>query len=167
MLRFLRTQPLHGLRSPLGSCQIRGVAAVASGMDHMGAMAKREGDISDSFASLSGKKADPLPDRFRQLKLQLVRGHEDAIIEGWKRLLDVLRRENELIARRGPAIVPEVRFDRLDEDLRDNAAEIKKRGVAVVRGVIPEDEARAYKFEIEEYVRRNPQTRGASPKLFD
>jgi hypothetical protein len=32
--------------------------------------------------------------------------------------------------------------------------------VAVIRGVIPEDEARSYKFEIEEYARQNPQTRG-------
>ncbi|KAJ4287103.1 hypothetical protein N0V88_007725 [Collariella sp. IMI 366227] len=120
---------------------------------------KPEGDISDTFASLSGRKAQPLPDRFRELKLRLVAGHEDAVIASWKRLLATLREENDLIARTGPAIIPSVRFSHLHEDLETLKPEIKKRGVAVIRGVISEDEARAYKFEIEEYVRQNPQTR--------
>ncbi|KAH6623260.1 hypothetical protein F5144DRAFT_495269 [Chaetomium tenue] len=124
---------------------------------------KAEGDISDTFASLSGRKAQPLPDRFRELKLRLVEGHEDAVIASWKRLLATLKKENEIIARTGPAIVPEVRFSHLQEDLDALKPEIKKRGVAVIRGVIPEDEARSYKFEIEEYARQNPQTRGFPP----
>ncbi|KAK4148818.1 hypothetical protein C8A00DRAFT_19417 [Chaetomidium leptoderma] len=124
---------------------------------------KAEGDISDTFASLSGRKAQPLPDRFRELKLRLVNGHEDAVIASWKRLLTTLRTENDLIARTGPAIIPEVRFSHLQDDLDTLKPEIKKRGVAVIRGVIPEDEARAYKFEIEEYARQNPQTKGFPP----
>lgn len=123
---------------------------------------KAVGDISDTFASLSGRTAQPLPDRFRELKLRLVAGHEDAVVASWKRLLTVLRKENELIAQAGPAIIPEVRFSHLQSDLCALKHEIKKRGVAVIRGVIPEDEARAYKFEIEEYARQNPQTRGQS-----
>ncbi|KAK0649543.1 hypothetical protein B0T16DRAFT_428277 [Cercophora newfieldiana] len=114
---------------------------------------------SDSFASLSGKKAEPLPDRFRQLKLQLLTGNEEAVVAGWKRLLVALRCGNEEVMRRKSAIIPEVDFADLHNELRMKAVDIKKRGVAVVRGVIPEDEARSYKFEIEEYVRRNPQTR--------
>lgn len=123
---------------------------------------KREGDISDTFASLLGKEAEPLPDRFRELKLQLVRGHEEAVVASWRRLLPILRRENDIVARRGPAVIPEVQFSpNLHRDLRGPVGdEIRKRGAAVIRGVVPEDEARAYKFEIEGYVRRNPQTRG-------
>lgn len=121
---------------------------------------KAEGDISDTFASLSGRKPQPLPDRFRELKLRLAAGHEDAIIASWNRLLDTLRKENDLIARAGPSIIPEVRFSHLHDDLATLKPEIKKRGVAVIRGVIPEDEARSYKFSIEEYIRQNPQTRG-------
>ncbi|KAL2163311.1 hypothetical protein VTH06DRAFT_5368 [Thermothelomyces fergusii] len=124
---------------------------------------KAEGDISDIFASLSGKKSQPLPDRFRELKLRLVSGHEDAVIASWKRLLSALREENELVARKGPAIIPEVRFDHLQDDLEALKPEIQKRGAAVIRGVIPEDEARSYKSEIEEYVRQNPHTRGFPP----
>ncbi|KAK3317750.1 hypothetical protein B0T19DRAFT_493548 [Cercophora scortea] len=122
---------------------------------------KREGDISDAFASMSGKGSQPLPDRFRQLKLDLVRGHEEALIASWNRLLGTLRKENQVIAETGPSIVPEVDFSNsLTDALEAKKSEIQKRGVAIIRGVIPEDEARAYKFEIEEYVRQNPQTRG-------
>jgi len=134
-------------------------------MAAMNSPGKAEGDISDTFASLSGKQAPPLPDRFRELKLRLVDGHEEAVIASWKRLLAILKQENELIARTGPAIIPEVRFSHLHDDLRSLKPEIKKRGVAVIRGVIPEEEARSYKFEIEEYVRQNPHTRGM-PFLF-
>lgn len=131
---------------------------------NMAAMAasppKREGDISDSFASLSGKEAAPLPDRFRQLKLSLSAGHEDELTASWNRLLRALKQENDMVAKTGPAIIPQVRFSHLDADLASLGPEIRKRGAAVVRGVIPEDEARGYKSEIEEYVRRNPHTRG-------
>ena len=121
---------------------------------------KREGDISDAFASLSGKEAVPLPDRFRQRKLELVAGRETAIIASWNRLLGVLRSENEIAAKAGPKIIPEIEFSRLEEDLDRKRDEIRKRGAAVIRGVVAEDAARAYKFEIEEYVRQNPQTKG-------
>lgn len=122
--------------------------------------AKREGDISDSFASLSGKEAVPLPDRFRQLKLSLSAGHEDKITASWHRLLKVLKKENETVAKAGPGIIPQVRFSHLDQDLAALKDEIRRRGAAIIRGVIPEDEARAYKFEVEEYVRLNPHTKG-------
>ncbi|OIW26860.1 DUF1479-domain-containing protein [Coniochaeta ligniaria NRRL 30616] len=121
---------------------------------------KREGDISDSFASLSGQEATPLPDRFRELKLSLSAGREGKITASWNRLLKVLKHENDIVAKTVPRIIPQVRFSHLDQDIASLKDEIKKRGAAVIRGVIPEDEARSYKFEIEEYVRQNPHTRG-------
>lgn len=38
--------------------------------------------------------------------------------------------------------------------------EMEKRGVVVVRGVTAEHNARAYKKDIGEYIRRNPHSRG-------
>lgn len=127
---------------------------------------KREGDISDSFASLSGLHSTPLPDRYRQLKLSLVADHDEAqIVASWRRLLDVLRTENDIIARLGPDVIPSLRFSHLDEDLKHQRAELKKRGVAVVRGVIPRDEARAYKDQVEAYVAQNKDaTKGFPPE---
>lgn len=124
---------------------------------------KRTGDISDSFVSLSGAEQAPLPDRFRQLKLDLVRDREKDIVASWKRLLRTLREENEIIARKGTGIIPQVKFADLENGLDSKAREeIKKRGVVVVHGVIPEQEARGYKERVEEYVHKNPSTRGKS-----
>ncbi|KAK1251787.1 hypothetical protein MKX07_007266 [Trichoderma sp. CBMAI-0711] len=125
---------------------------------------KRQGDISDSFVSLSGAEQTPLPDRFRQLKLELVRGREKEIVLSWQRLLHELQRENEVIARKGPEVIPQINFADLDNGLdRSVKGEILKRGVVVVHGVIPEREARGYKTCIEEYVKKNPQTRAFPP----
>ncbi|KFA70600.1 hypothetical protein S40285_04696 [Stachybotrys chlorohalonatus IBT 40285] len=119
----------------------------------------REGDISDAFASLSGRTLPPLPDSFRQLKCDLVRGRERAIEASWRRLLRELRRENEEIARRGPGVIPQVEYKDLERGVKGLREEIRKRGAVVVKGVIEEGEARAYKEEVEEYVRKNPWTR--------
>lgn len=127
---------------------------------------KREGDISDSFASLSGIKDQPLPDEFRQLKLSLVQGREEKIQASWTRLLDELRVENDIVAQRGPSVIPEIRFNHLHHDLGRFKNEIKKRGAVVIRDMIPEEEARAYKFELEEYIRKNPQTKGTASFSF-
>ncbi|KAI9147547.1 microtubule associated protein [Paramyrothecium foliicola] len=124
---------------------------------------KKEGDISDAFASMAGVEATPLPDSFRQLKLDLIRGREGAVRNSWRSLLRELRRENDIIAAKGPAIVPEVEFKDLERALEDKKSDIKLRGAVVVKGVIPEAEARAYKDEIEEYVRNNPWTRAFPP----
>ncbi|KAH6653340.1 hypothetical protein BKA67DRAFT_520038 [Truncatella angustata] len=120
---------------------------------------KREGDISDAFASMSGLEATPLPERFLDLKRKLIRGNEDAVVASWDRLLQQLRIENDIMAREGPNAVPVVDFRSLDSDLAVLGSEIKKRGVAIVQGVISEEEARGYKSEIEDYIKQNPSTR--------
>ncbi|OAA65365.1 hypothetical protein SPI_02152 [Niveomyces insectorum RCEF 264] len=125
---------------------------------------KKEGDISDSFASMSGLDSPPLPDRFRDLKLSLAAGHEKELTDSWNRLLDRLSVENEILVRQKSISIPEIRFDHLDDDIASAYAEVKKRGVAVIRGVIPQQEARSYKNTIETYVQKNPSTRGFPPE---
>ncbi|CAK7241902.1 MAG: hypothetical protein STHCBS139747_003375 [Sporothrix thermara] len=141
-------------------------ATATATMPPPAAAGKREGDISDSFASLSGLDNTPLPDRYRQLKLSLVAGHDEAaLVASWQRLLAELRTENETIARLGPDVIPSIRYSHLDQDLATYRDELHKRGVAVVRGVIPEAEARGYKDQVEAYVARNKdKTRGFPPE---
>ncbi|CVK97809.1 related to DUF1479 domain protein [Fusarium proliferatum] len=124
---------------------------------------KKEGDISDAFTSMSGVKREPLPDRYRQLKLKLLQGREDKIVQSWNKLLRELKRENEIVAKKGPGVVPQIEFKDLERSSDALREEVKKRGVVVVRGVVPEGEARAYKAEVEEYVARNPSTRAFPP----
>ncbi|KAI1296034.1 DUF1479 domain protein [Xylaria venustula] len=132
--------------------------------------AKREGNISDSFVSLSGGKQPPLPQRFLDLKKSLVAGHEDRVVASWQKLLSQLRHENMILAKDGSKVIPSLEFSNLDEDLIRHESEIRKRGVAVIRGVIPEKDARGYKEEIEEYVRQNPHTKAFpqnDPQVFE
>ncbi|SPO06245.1 related to DUF1479 domain protein [Cephalotrichum gorgonifer] len=132
--------------------------------------AKKEGDISSVFVSLSGADRPPLPDRFRAIKNSLISGNEEKVIASWNRLLKQLLSENEIIARHGSSVIPTLEFANLESELERLRSEIKKRGVAVIRGVVPEAEARAYKSEVEEYVKKNPTTRAFpqnSPQVYE
>jgi hypothetical protein len=65
---------------------------------------KPSGDISAVFPSLSGKKPEPLPDRFRDLKLQHARGKEDPLKGSWQRLLASLKGEIAEIKAKGSEV---------------------------------------------------------------
>jgi uncharacterized protein DUF1479 len=126
---------------------------------------KKEGDISSVFISLSRTSTNKLPERFTAIKRQLIASNEDAIRSSWHRLLECLAAENKGVAQRGHSIVPQIDFADLSRPSDEFLAEVRKRGVAVVRGVVPENEARAYKTAIEEYVRANPGTKGSANPL--
>jgi len=132
---------------------------------NMARAAKKEGDISSVFISLSGITPPPLPERFAAIKRELVGGNEDRVRASWKRLLERLAVENDTIARLGPKVIPQIEFADLSKPSEGFISEVKKRGVAVVKGVVPHDEARGYKSEIEEYVKANPWTKGKCDPL--
>ena len=121
---------------------------------------KRAGDISDAFASLSGQNFAPLGPEYAELKARLIRGHESKVRESWERLLRVLREEIPSIVQAGSRGIPEIDFKDLDNAPEKFNSELRKQGVAVVRGVIPQDEALQWKEDIREYIRLNPQTKG-------
>jgi hypothetical protein len=123
-------------------------------------VAKMEGDISSVFVSLSGVAPPKLPSRFAEVKRQLVQGNEDRVLASWKRLLEQLSKENEIVAQKGPNVVPQINFQDIGNPSTEFLNEVKNRGVAVVRGVVPVAEARGYKGEVEEYVKANPWTKG-------
>jgi hypothetical protein len=126
---------------------------------------KKEGDISSVFVSLSGAAATKLPDRFTDIKRDLIRGNEEKLTKGWKRLLEQLAVENRFVAAHGPNVVPQIEYEELSKPSDQFMEAVKERGVAVIRGVVPEAEARGYKGEIEEYVRANPWTKGRAISL--
>lgn len=121
---------------------------------------KRAGDISDAFASLSGQDFKPLGAEYAHLKGRLIKGHEEEVRESWERLLRDLREEIPHIVELGSKVIPEIDFKDIDDAPETFSNELKKRGVAVVRNVVPEDEALQWKEELREYIRQNPQTKG-------
>ncbi|KAL1961076.1 hypothetical protein VTO42DRAFT_4964 [Malbranchea cinnamomea] len=132
--------------------------------------AKKEGDISSVFVSLSGGKASELPSRFTDVKKRLIQGREDEVKRSWDRLLDRLKEEIEVIKSKGSDIIPIIEYKDIRSAPKSFGEELRKRGVAVIRGVVPEKEARSYKEEIEEYVRKNPGTKAFpqhDPQVFE
>jgi hypothetical protein len=65
---------------------------------------KAEGDISSVFTSFSGRKANPLPDRFREMKKNLTMGFEERIQKSWDDLVEVLEIRTEEVARKREAV---------------------------------------------------------------
>lgn len=122
---------------------------------------KRAGDISDAFASLAGQEFAPLEPRYADLKTSLRAGHEDALTESWQRLLKNLQEEIPYIVEKGPNVIPQIDFKDIDNAPESFRAEHKKRGVAVIRNVIPDEEALAWKDGLRKYIRENPQTKGS------
>lgn len=59
---------------------------------------KREGDISSTFTTFSGRKAEPLPKRFLDLKRNLTAGFEEQIQKSWDDLVEVLKHRTEEVA---------------------------------------------------------------------
>jgi Protein of unknown function (DUF1479) len=62
------------------------------------------GDISSVFPSLSGRKAETLPQRYADLKSQYLKGNQDAIQDSWTRLLSSLREEVEEVKAKGNSV---------------------------------------------------------------
>ncbi len=123
---------------------------------------KPAGDISSVFPSLSGAVNAPLPSRFADLKRRLIQGHEDQLRDSWQRLLANLREETEVIKALGSRVVPELSFRDLDnvEKRTTFRDELHNRGVAVIRGVVAEQEALGWKELAKRYIQNNPATKG-------
>lgn len=127
---------------------------------------KRAGDISDAFASLSGIDFKPLTPEYAALKTRLRNGREDALRDSWERLLKDLREEIPLITALKSSVVPEIDFKDIDSAPETFKKEHKKRGVAVIRGVVPQQEALRWKDDLKEYIKANPHTKGTPNRYY-
>jgi hypothetical protein len=124
---------------------------------------RREGDISNAFASLSGIQAQPLDPRFAEIKTRLIRGNEAAIEASWDRLLAEIRKETKTIIEKGSSIIPEIPFSELSSAGPTFRSALKKYGVAVIRNVLPESEALQLKSDLREYIAANAERTRAFP----
>lgn len=106
-----------------------------------------------------------LPNRFAQVKADLVSSNETAVAESWSRLLTQLRQEVATIAEAKSTVTPTIDFQDLETPATRDAflGDMKIRGAGVIRNVVPEDEARVMKRELDTYIADNPHTRASSP----
>lgn len=124
------------------------------------ASGRKEGTIADAFASLSGQAFEALEPRFASVKTDLIRGHERAVEASWRRLLVRLQEEIKTIKQLGSAVVPQIDFYKLESPSQRFSDEYRKRGCAVIRGVVPQEEALQMKEDLKDYIRNNPSTKG-------
>ena len=153
-------KPLHSSRLAFAGSHIEPRAVRAATTT---TVQKKEGDISDAFASLSGIQFEPLEPRFADVKARLIAGHEDALYDSWKRLLASLREEIPMIAQSKSNIIPEIDFRDIGNASPEFISEHRKRGVAVIRNVIPQQEVLDMKQELREYIKANPHTKAFPP----
>jgi hypothetical protein len=103
----------------------------------------------------------PLPARFVQIKQSLIFGREAAVVASWNRLLAKLRQEVEVVAKTGSDIIPTINFADINDRTRvaEFSTKLRKRGVAVIRKVVPAALAREWKNETRAYLSTNPHTK--------
>jgi len=93
----------------------------------------------------------------------LIAGNEQAVHESWNRLLASLREETSTISKLGSKVIPTIDFKDIDNASDEFRNEHKKRGVAVIRNVVPSHEVLEWKDGLREYIKANPQTKAFPP----
>ena len=120
---------------------------------------KEEGDISSAFASLSGKEGIPLPERFVEIKKQLISGHEEAIVHSFHSLLRTLAQEIPIIKALGSSVIPTIPYSSINNPPASFTEAHKRTGVAIIRSVVPEAQALEWLADLKSYIAANPTTK--------
>ncbi|KAM0752554.1 DUF1479-domain-containing protein [Meredithblackwellia eburnea MCA 4105] len=115
---------------------------------------KIEGDISSTFTTFSGRKPEPLPPRFLDLKKNITAGFEQELQKSWDVLVEKLKVKTEEVATKREKMIPIVNFSDIKAGTvpASTVAQIRQTGVAVARGVVPRAEAEAMLASLREYV---------------
>lgn len=123
--------------------------------------------------SFYGAEPIPLPTRFANIKRRLIQGREEAIEASWRRLLAALRDEIAHIQSRGNDLIPTIEFSDIDDAARVTSFErdLKRYGVAVIRGVVSQTQTESWIQQTRDYITRNKEhikpTIPQDPTCFD
>lgn len=127
-----------------------------------------EGDVSSIFASMANdpgvhKRGERLPERFVELKRDIIGDNGNAILASWKRLLPIIEAKVREAKQRGPSIFPELDFSDVEKNSVDAGMidRIKQTGACIIRNTIPREEAVQYLIDICQYIKENPTSKGS------
>ena len=113
-----------------------------------------------------------LNERLLQLKRDIASSYPDFernATSAWDEVLQELAKTTQEIGQQGSSYLPIVEYDKLSSLPWDKVNELKRKGSFVVRGVVPVEEARAYKTDLETFVSANPSVEGtpaSDPQYF-
>ncbi|KAJ7671456.1 hypothetical protein DFH06DRAFT_116359 [Mycena polygramma] len=105
----------------------------------------------------------PLPPRFTEIKRSIAAANpnfEQDLTRAWNEVLAELDKVTKTIAKEGSSYIPQVSFADLNSLSDAQIADIKRKGTVVIKDVVDDDQARAWKISLEEFVKANPQVDG-------
>ncbi|KAF8331466.1 DUF1479-domain-containing protein [Cantharellus anzutake] len=130
--------------------------------------AKPGSDISDAFSSLAGAPILELPQRYSELKKELVPGLRDqeVLLKNWNEVLDCLKHTNARIKEQGGKIIPRLLFSdiengRIDPDILE---QVRSVGTVIVKGAVTKEQALGWKESIKRYAADNRDRARGFPK---
>ncbi|KAF7312021.1 hypothetical protein MIND_00214000 [Mycena indigotica] len=87
---------------------------------------------------------------------------EQKATQAWAEIIAELQLVTNTIAQEGPSYIPTVSFADIQAGSLSAAqiAEVKRKGSVVIKDVIDDKQARLWKEELEEFVKKNPQAEG-------
>ncbi|ETW82782.1 hypothetical protein HETIRDRAFT_315342 [Heterobasidion irregulare TC 32-1] len=104
-----------------------------------------------------------MPLRFVDLKREIAASYpnfEARATRAWGEIVEHLHESTKDIIDSGSDVVPQVRFEDLGKLTPQEIDNIKKRGCVVIRDVVDDAEALAWKTSLEEFVKANPSAPG-------
>lgn len=115
------------------------------------------GSMEPPVQSFYGSEPIPLPSRFATIKRRLIQDREEAIAASWRRLLIALRDEIAHIQSRGTDLIPTISFADIDDPAKvaPFSRDLKRYGVALVRGVVSQSQTEEWIHQTREYITRN------------
>ncbi|KAI2638491.1 DUF1479-domain-containing protein [Xylaria nigripes] len=121
---------------------------------------------------LNAAEPIPLSPRFAKLKRNMIACREKDVAESFYRLIRALRTETNDIAARGSDVIPTIDYIDIDDSEKASAFRetLKKRGVGIIKRVVPFTVAGTWKEETLDYIADNPQTKRnplQDPRLFN
>lgn len=143
---------------------IRGRRYASGGTDNTTTTGNGGQDISAVFPSLQGVEVGPLDPKFAKVQERILEGRADLIQDAWDRLLPELKREVDQVKALGNKVIPEVNLSDITTNEKDGSQyfpqsvydEIRKRGSVIIRNVVPREESRQWKYDLDDYISKNP-----------
>ncbi|EMT70449.1 Putative protein ybiU [Fusarium odoratissimum] len=112
--------------------------------EHTSGAEKAEGSIGNSFASLAGEKETLLPERYLDLKREIIgdKSNQDALTAAWARLTARLAELSDEIEEKQQRTIPEANYHELVENPSFELVQrIRQCGSVVIRKTVSQEQA--------------------------
>ncbi|KAL1745584.1 hypothetical protein HDZ31DRAFT_62993 [Schizophyllum fasciatum] len=105
-------------------------------------------DLPPQFADLKKEIADSIPD------------FESKATRAWGEIIAELAIVTKAITEQGSKYIQEVEFSELKKLSKDDIDKIKRIGTVVIHNIVPDEEAKQWKSDLDEFVKTNPDVGG-------